>query len=255
MTILSCDTCLSLLEPYADDELDITQIAPIERHLADCSPCRMQLERIREFRATVRRAPYHRAPDDLRRELLPTMFEQAPSAVATIPRSSGRRAGLWALAACLLLSVTLNAGLLLNRDDTSTQDELFNAHLRALMADRTTDVLSSDRHTVKPWFAGKLDFSPVVRDLSSSDFPLVGGRLDYIERRKVAVLVYRHHLHVIDVFVWPATFGHRFAPSKQDVEGYTLIHWRADGMDWWALSDLSENELDTFIQLMKQPPP
>jgi hypothetical protein len=137
-----------------------------------------------------------------------------------------------------------------SRDNLLTES-IISGHVRSLMANHLTDVSSSDQHTVKPWFNGKLDFSPPVKDLSNQGFPLVGGRLDYLENRPVAALVYRHRQHFINLFIWPSS-------RKSDIErktvvrqGYNLIHWAKSGMTYWAVSDLNSSELQEFVQLVQ----
>jgi anti-sigma factor RsiW len=129
--------------------------------------------------------------------------------------------------------------------------EIISGHVRSLMADHLTDVASSDQHTVKPWFNGKLDFSPPVKDLSDHGFPLVGGRLDYLENRPVAALVYRHRKHFINLFIWPSAHGSDIGKKTLASDGYNLIHWEESGMVYWAVSDLNIGELQEFAQLIQ----
>jgi anti-sigma factor RsiW len=136
-------------------------------------------------------------------------------------------------------------------NDRVTQD-LIAGHVRSLMASHLTDIASSDQHTVKPWFEGKLDFSPPVSDLADQGFPLVGGRLEYLDNRPVAVLVYRHQQHVINLFVWPATPGTSAGVQTTVRQGYQLLHWTQGGLQYWAVSNLNLGELQTFIQAVQQ---
>ena len=129
-------------------------------------------------------------------------------------------------------------------------EELVSSHVRSLQVDHLSDVVSSDQHTVKPWFHGKLDFAPPVVDLSSQEFPLVGGRLDYLDGRTVAVLVYRHKLHPINLYIWSSADSN-LAPQMLTSHGYRLIHWAMGGMNYWVVSDLSINELELFVHTLR----
>jgi anti-sigma factor RsiW len=131
------------------------------------------------------------------------------------------------------------------------QEELVASHTRALMTGHAIDVVSSDRHTVKPWFNGRLDFSPAVFDLSAQGFALTGGRLDYLEQRPVAALVYQHKAHPINLFVWPAKAGDD-APKSASRLGYNLLHWTRGGLSYWAVSDLNSGELAQFRDMLLQ---
>ncbi len=200
-----------------------------------------------EFAALSQRmkqqATRHRAPEALQARIAAL----APAPAPTVPR---RRSPIWAaapfgagvaLAAAILLAV-----LPLDRD--RVPDEITSDHIRALQPGHLLDVVSTDRHTVKPWFAGKLDFAPTVRDLADQGFPLKGGRLDTIGGRAVAVLVYARRGHMIDVYVWPA--DRAVQPGETRRNGFNLISWRQGELVYCAVSDLDEAELASFTGLM-----
>ena len=189
-------------------------------------------------------ATYHAAPPGLAARILATLPEDAPS-----ERSRpGSRWNPWALGSALsaAFALVLGVGLffVLPRADDRLADEVVAGHVRSLMVDHAADVASSDKHTVRPWFAGKLDFSPPVHDLTSQGFALVGGRLDYIDRRPVAALVYRHRQHLINLFVWPATGDASL--RRIEGQGFHVLRWAAGGMNYWAVSDLNVDELGQF---------
>lgn len=159
----------------------------------------------------------------------------------------------WGLAAagfaCGVLATAITLHLLPPADGTrALEQELASSHVRALMVAHLTDVASSDQHTVKPWFQGKLDYSPPVKDLAGDGYPLIGGRLDYVAARPVAALVYRRHGHLINLFVWPA--DGQAAPALHSHQGYQLAHWRKAGMQFWAVSDLNGEELLALARLI-----
>ena len=132
----------------------------------------------------------------------------------------------------------------------ATEHDVVAAHVRSLLQDSTIQVVSSDMHTVRPWFNGKVEFAPPVKDLAADGFPLVGGRLDYVDGHRVATLVYRHGLHTISVFVWPETAESASRKPSPQVEGLNVLSWTKDGMVWWAVSDMEPGELKEMRALL-----
>lgn len=193
-------------------------------------------------------ANYYAAPPGLAARILaalPPSLTQEPAVPG--PRAGSRWNTWWAGSALTTaFALVLGAGVYLAVPgaDERLAEEVIAGHVRSLMVDHAADVASSDRHAVKPWFAGKLDFSPPVIDLTAQGFTLVGGRLDYLDRRPVAALIYRHRQHLINLFVWPAAGD--AGPRKLERQGFHLITWNRAGMTWWAVSDLNPQELAQF---------
>ena len=254
---MDCEQIEPLRIAYGDRELAARDALEVEAHLAGCAACRSALAAQAALSAAVKRhADYFDAPTHLEyriRAALPKDPAEPAERVTTRRRSPGWRWFAPAIgAACgALLTVAFLARQ--PNSDAALADQAVSSHVRSLLTDRITDVASSDRHTVKPWFAGKLDFSPPVRDLASDDYPLVGGRLDYFGHRTVAALVYRHRRHIINVFVAPIANERANAePHAASTQGYQVVEWRADGMAWWAVSDLNEPELAQFVGLLRK---
>jgi anti-sigma factor RsiW len=241
---MSCELVERDLDAFVDRELDVESSAAMREHLASCAACRRQLARREMLSTLVRAAPYYSAPDRLRARVL----------ALSAPARPRRRVLIWSAAAAVLV-LSVAAGMTLWRvaphQEDALADEIVNSHVRSLMANHLFDVESLDPHTVKPWFLGKLDFSPPVLDLASVGFPLVGGRLDYVGRRPVAALVYQRQKHSINLFVAPTAER----PPERDrvliVRGFNVRHWIHAGMSFWAVSDVNGAELEAFATALR----
>jgi anti-sigma factor (TIGR02949 family) len=248
---VNCQNVEARLGAYLDGELDATETAAVTAHVKACGGCSALLDRLRAVRAAVRaELPAYRAPDMLKVRVRDAVRDAAP-AVAP-PRSP---AWSWlAVAAAVVLAVVGTWKVTSDRAaKTIVTEEVLAAHVRSLMPGHLTDVLSSDQHTVKPWFNGRLDYSPPVNDEAAAGFPLEGGRLDYVGGRPVAALVYGRRLHHVNVFIWPsrgATLS--AAASREERNGYHLVHWTQGGMAFWAVSDLNPSELGDFVRLLQR---
>jgi mycothiol system anti-sigma-R factor len=247
---VSCETLSDKLTGYLDRELDEGAAAEVEAHLRQCATCAARLERERRLRAAVQaHLPPLRAPESLRsnvRTVLRAQLKPAQRRQTWLPT--------WAAtAAALLLGVAGGWQLATWRaprgDGSDLATEVVASHVRSLEGAHLTDIASSEHHTVKPWFAGKLDFSPPVPDFTTEGFPLIGGRLDYLGERQVAALVYGRRQHVINLFVWPSRDSN-VVPAATSRRGYHMVHGAAGGMSYWAISDLNETELSQFVQLV-----
>jgi anti-sigma factor RsiW len=241
-----------LIYGYMDGELDLVRNLEIEQHLQSCRSCSRAFQSNQTLRAAITAGPlYYQAPARLQKRVQTAV--RKTNRPETIPWAARWR---WLSVGASLAAVALLAWILApvltrpSADDLLTQ-EIVSAHVRSLMASHLTDVSSSDQHTVKPWFNGKLDFSPPAIDLTNQGFPLVGGRLDYLGNRPVAALVYQRQQHFINLFIWPATSDPDADQNKVTRQGYHLIHWTKSGMTYWAVSDLNQRELQEFARLVK----
>ena len=242
---MMCNDARLLLHAYLDDELDAAQSVAIARHMHGCPACAASYADYAELhRALSQPALYQRAPDALRAQW------RVPSSPTANVRPLRQWSGLAVAAgfvAALLLTAPAWFYLSQQHGASASQlaDEAVSSHLRSLQQQHLMDVVSTDQHTVKPWFAGKLDFSPRVKDLAEQGFPLVGGRLDALDGHTVAALVYRRHLHVINLYQWPSATA-ASASAVMQWHGYTVIRWTAGNMNFVAVSDVNEADLRQF---------
>ncbi len=224
---MECSDLERLLEAYLDSELDLARSLEFETHVENCGPCAAAVERGRALRSAIARAPYFDAPESLRRK------------VAAPRRHTPYR---WMAVAAGIAAVGVVLWRLGSPVPSQLDREVVAAHVRSLQVNHLMDVASTDQHTVKPWFAGKLDFAPSVQDLSAEGFPLAGGRLDFLDGRPVAALIYRRRQHTINVFTWPDRDGDS-ALRVESMQGFNLARWTRAGMTWWAVSDASAADL------------
>ncbi len=246
---MSCDRHLTVLHGYFDNELDALGAAEFESHLAQCSECAAALEDLQSLRSSINLAQlYDKAPASLRQRVLSGLGSASPVAVVPV-----RKPWQWFAVAAALLLCAYTGWRIMNvqgagNGQTALAAELVDAHLRSLQPGHLTDVISSDQHTVKPWFAGKLDFSPPVQDFAAQGFPLRGGRLEVIHGRASAALIYGRRKHFVNVFIWPARGKETLSPSGS-LQGYQWIDWREEGMEFCAVSDASAAELENLHRL------
>jgi mycothiol system anti-sigma-R factor len=271
---MNCDEALKLMDAYLDGELDPITSQTIEQHLRDCPSCDQAYKTQGSLiRAIGSATPYFKAPAELRERIQSSLREEiaerpmrnvAPDAQPLFPRRQpelrtilfGTPWNWLSLAAAILFAAIIGWNLLprLQRPgaDQFLATQLIASHVRSLMANHLTDVASSDQHTVKPWLDAKLDFAPAVVDLSSEGFPLIGGRLDYLDNRPVAALVYQRRKHFINLFVWPAAPDSAKTTKAITHQGYQLLHWADPDFNYWAVSDVNDKDLQAFKQLFEQ---
>ncbi len=239
----ACPDKEMLLHGLLDGELDAANTAAVEAHLKTCPGCAEAFRGLQGLSARLS-APgvAYRAPDALRARI---------EAMAATPEPKPRRlraAAPWALSGGFAALAATFAVMLSLPNTAMLEDELVASHVRSTMEQHLVDVETSDRHTVKPWFNGRVDFAPPVVDLKDEGFPLVGGRMDYVDGRAVAAIVYRRNKHVVNLFVWkdrPGLLPER-APTAH--AGYSIVHWTQNGLQFWAVSDVEARDLEAFHQ-------
>jgi anti-sigma factor RsiW len=252
---MNCDQARLLLHPYLDDQLDVVQSLRIVEHLSECPACEESRARIQELSQAVGRS-------DLRFYAPAALSQRVRSALAEVdqpvhPEPRRARRGLYVALAALAAVVLAAVGFIIGRSgwlvplsDERLAGDVTEAHVRSLLVNHLVDVASTDQHSVKPWFVGKLDFAAPVVDMSDQGFVLAGGRLDVLDLHPVAALVYRRRQHVINVFIWPATTAD-LRLTEATRRGYTLLHWTTGGRTCWVISDLNAEELREFAALFR----
>src|SRR5437870_6158249 len=269
---MNCEETTNLMDGYLDGELDPITSQTIEQHLRECPRCDQAYATHGSLiRAIGNATPYYKAPLELRERIQSSlrkeMAEQSTGS-GSIPVDArpliakeqaesrsilfGTSWNWLALAAAIVFAAVIVWNVLprLQRPGANQflATQLIASHVRSLMADHLTDVGSSDQHTVKPWLDAKLDFAPAVVDLSNEGCPLIGGRLDYLDNRAVVALIYQRRKHFINLFVWPAGPDETRTPKTITRQGYQLVHWVESDLNYWAVSDVNEKDLEAFKQ-------
>ena len=246
---MNCQQVQKLIHAHHDGELDVANTLQVDEHLADCPSCFNAARQLSALTGALR-SPELRfsAPASLRSSISAAV-EQAAKAErpAPVTRPWYRQPG-WSAAAVLAVACVLSFQVAFKRTDDRLLTELTSSHVRSLMASHLYDVVSTDQHTVKPWFDGKIDFAPPVRNLQETGFPLLGGRMDFIEGRVVAALVYGRQKHLLNLFVWPSASATPVDLHVNQRNGYNVLRWSDGKMDFGLVSDLNEGEMREFVR-------
>jgi len=252
---MNCADASTLLSAYTDGETTMLQGHSVKRHLASCPNCAGAYDDMLALRARLRtQAPRHAAPPELRARVLATLDAvRASTPPPARPRVRSERwrwlsGGAFAGCAATALAWFVGTAVIDWRANEDLALEAVTMHVHATLGNQQIQVASSDRHTVKPWLSARLDYSPPVRDFAQDGFPLVGGRIDYLDRHPVATLVYRVRNHTIDVYVRPETATRATPLALRTIRGFNVAHATGSGMDWLAVSDVNADELTAFVQ-------
>jgi anti-sigma factor RsiW len=241
---MTCDEAEILIHALVDGELDAVHAREVETHIAGCPRCTAELRIIGDMKNVL--------SSNQLRYAAPSRLRQRIEAALPQPRATNRRAVLKGFAMGSAVSALAATGLvaivLRNDGEQRIASDVVSAHLRSLQAGHLTDVLSSDQHTVKPWFNGRLDVAPPVIDLTAQGFTLIGGRLDTIDGRAIGAIVYRRRTHVINLFVAQAASAEPHAARIETMQGFNIRRWSERGLNYWAVSDLGVEELSDFGQ-------
>jgi anti-sigma factor RsiW len=260
---MTCSESQKRVDPFLDNEVDLTTAQEMQGHLEGCSACESFVADRLALRHCLQTPALRFIPTaDLRSQIRARLQKETrPSSVHfnwlqrlqfpnwILPTLAGAAAVLifWFGSATFFSQVRSSSGT-----QYTLSEQLVSNHLRSLVGDHLFDVASSDQHTVKPWFAGKLNFSPPVFDFSDQGFKLIGGRLDYVGDQEVAAVVFQHKKHYIDLFVWPGNQSNPSVDAILQKEGFNLYGWKANGLTMWAVTDAEPEALKTFVELEKQ---
>jgi anti-sigma factor RsiW len=241
----------SLLHPYFDGELDFSESLAFEEHLAHCSDCTLILEEQKKLRAVLAQSSLrYIAPKELKQKVRSTLKKNGESR-KIIFQWNWKIYGVAASIAIAFVALWMLIPKESSNNEAALTNEIVSSHVRSLMASHLFDIASTDQHTVKPWFAGKLNFSPTVKDFSAQGFQLIGGRLDYIDGKPVAALVYQHQKHLINVFEWTGEAAQNEKSIIEHERGFNVIGDQSGGIRLWLVSDLNAEELAQLADMLK----
>ena len=249
---MTCRETKNLLNAYVDGELDSAGSLSVESHVQGCASCLTDVESLRAMASAIENGALRfKAPQHLKKNVQAAIRAANPGARRSL--FGWRWASTFASAVLIIgLTWTVTTHRARSSEETLLVSDIVSSHVRSMMANHVTDVSSSDSHTVKPWFSGRLDYSPPTKDLTEQGFRLIGGRLDYLDGRPVAALVYQRSQHFINLFVWPSNSATIKQEDQMTRQGYNLIHWTKSGMTYWLVSELNTTELNECARLLNE---
>jgi anti-sigma factor RsiW len=248
---MASDQFAPLLHAYFDNELDLVRSLELEEHLKHCPDCAQELWSYQTLRKTFRSGElYHRAPAGLHERIHAALPKETK--VVEMPVRRRQVLNWLAVAAAIAVACVITWRAIPRPQSNLLAQEVVSSHIRSLQPGHLLDVQSTDQHTVKPWFDGKIDFAPPVKDFTEEGFPLIGGRLDYVDHRPAAALVYQRQKHFINVYVWPDSQKRGSQVREATLEGYNVVFWERGGMYFCAVSDLNTGELQQLVHLFEQ---
>jgi anti-sigma factor RsiW len=261
---MQCERVRQLLSPYLDGELSAAERRAVAAHIEQCRACAALVADFQRIGRTIAEAGAEPAPSSLalrvraslareaeaqESEALPSLAKSTQGHSFPPVRALMRQAAV--IAAACVLSALATWWIVSTADRAGRiEHDVLAAHARSLLQESPIQVASSDAHTVKPWFAGRVDFAPDVKDLTADGFPLLGGRLDYVGGRRFGAVVYKRRLHIINVFIWPSAGGETAPPRLIVRNGYNLLAWSRNGIAYWAVSDLGAGDLRQLQSLL-----
>lgn len=259
---MNCEECQEFIDAYIDNELDAATTITVEHHLRECAACAQALEARKGLVGLLGQPELaFDVPDSLRTRVLSSLPVAPAKPKERSDRFRKRVVIPWfSIPVALAAALAIVFGLALMRpgwlsggaEERTLVAQVIQDHIRSLLATHLLDVPSTDQHTVKPWFAGKLEFSPPVQDFAQHGFDLIGGRLDYLDNQEVAALVYRRNKHIINLFIGPSKSGHAAPVQSFSQNGYNVLHWERGGFFFWAISDVRMEDLRAFADLEMQ---
>jgi anti-sigma factor RsiW len=243
---MQCDEAQELIGAVVDDTSADQKIEAARAHASTCASCGEALADFRRLSRELRGMGREAVPASLEERVRATLRAetgQAPTMAALRHHPLLRQAAVLVLACVLSALLTFAVVMRQSGQEVRLEQDVVSAHIRSLLQDSPFQVASSDPHSVRPWFNGRVDYAPAVKDLATEGYPLAGGRLDYVGGRRVGALVYKRRLHLISVFLWPSPGPDESAPRTLQINGYNVVTWNRAGLTWWAVSDLGAAEL------------